>query len=58
MSSDCLTKLKGDLKPLFEILEVGSYEITVCTQSGKKEKAEITIAASKGRKPSVAEKEE
>ena len=58
MSSDCLTKLKGDLKPLFEILEVGSHEITVCTQSGKKEKAEITIAASKGRKPSVAEKEE
>ena len=36
MPSDCLTKLKGDLKPLFEILEVGNYEITVCTQSGEK----------------------
>ena len=58
MSSDCLTKLKGDLKPLFEILEGGSYEITACTQSGRKEKAEITIAASKGRKPSVAETKE
>ena len=38
MSADCLTKLKGDTKPLFEILEGGSYEITICNQSGKKEK--------------------
>ena len=38
MSADCLTKLKGDTKPLFEILEGGSYEITICNQSGRKEK--------------------
>ena len=38
MSSDCLTKLKGDTKPLYEILDEGTYEITLCTQSGKKEK--------------------
>ena len=38
MSADCLTKLKGDTKPLFEILEQCSYEITMSTQSGKKEK--------------------
>ena len=35
MSSDCLTKLKGDTKPLYEILDEGTYEITLCTQSGK-----------------------
>ena len=38
MSADCLTKLKGDTKPLYEILDGGSYEITICLQSGKKEK--------------------
>jgi hypothetical protein len=38
MSADCLTKLRGDTKPLFEILEQGTYEITICLQSGKKEK--------------------
>ena len=31
MSADCLTKLKGDLSPLFEIMEGGTYEITVCS---------------------------
>ena len=41
MSADCLTKLKGDTKPLFEILEQCSYEITMSTQSGKKEKKEL-----------------
>ena len=40
MSADCLTKLKGDLRPLFKIMEGGTYEITVCSQSGRKEKAE------------------
>ena len=38
LSADCLTKLRGDTKPLFEILEQGTYEITICLQSGKKEK--------------------
>ena len=38
MSADCLTKLKGDTAPLFEILENGTYEITICSQSGKKQK--------------------
>ena len=38
MSADCLTKLKGDTAPLFEILEGGTYEITICSQSGKKQK--------------------
>ena len=38
MSADCLTKLKGDTKPLYEILDGGTYEITICLQSGKKEK--------------------
>ena len=37
MSADALTKLKGDTKPLFEILEGKTYEITICSQSGKKE---------------------
>ena len=41
MSADCLTKLKGDTKPLFEILETHTYEITICTQSGRKEKQEM-----------------
>ena len=48
MSADCLTKLKGDLRPLLEIMEGGTYEITVCSQSGRKEKAE---AVTKGREP-------
>eukprot|EP00435_Cladocopium_sp_Y103_P019753 s2854_g4.t2 len=54
MSADCLTKLKGDLRPLFEIMEGGTYEITVCTQSGRKEKAEAVTNHSKGRKPEHA----
>ena len=41
MSADCLTKLKGDTKPFFQILEQCSYEITMSTQSGKKEKKEL-----------------
>ena len=40
MSADCLTKLRGDTKPLFEILEQHTYEITICSQSGRKEKQE------------------
>ena len=51
MSADCLTKLKGDLRPLLEIMEGGTYEITVCSQSGRKEKAE---AVTKGSKPERA----
>ena len=39
MCADCLTKLRGDTKPLFEILEGGTFHITICTQSGRKEKA-------------------
>ena len=44
MCADCLTKLRGDTKPLFEILEGGTYHITVCTQSGRKEKAQESVA--------------
>ena len=40
MSADCITKLRGDTKPLFEILEQHTYEITMCSQSGRKEKQE------------------
>ena len=36
MCADCLTKLKGDTKP---ILEGGTFQIPICTQSGRKEKA-------------------
>ena len=51
VSADCLTKLKGDLRPLFEIMEGGTCKITVCSQSGRKEKAE---AVTTGRKPEQA----
>ena len=44
MSADCLTKLRGDTKPLFEILEGGTYHITICTQSGRKEKAQESVS--------------
>ena len=40
MSADCLTKSQGDTKPFFEILEQHTYEITICSQSGRKEKQE------------------
>lgn len=44
MSADCLTKLKGDTKPLYEILEGGTYEISICNQSGRKTKQEQITA--------------
>ena len=34
MAADVLTKLKGDVRPLFEILEGGTYQIKVCLESG------------------------
>jgi hypothetical protein len=39
MAADVLTKLKGDARPLFEILEGGTYQIKLCTESGRKETA-------------------
>ena len=39
MAADVLTKLKGDSRPLFEILEGGTYQIKLCTESGRKETA-------------------
>lgn len=44
MSADCLTKLKGDTKPLYEILDGGTYQITICQVSGKKEKQQADAA--------------
>ena len=44
MSADCFTKLRGDTKPLFEILEGGTYHITICTQSGRKERAQEPVS--------------
>lgn len=40
MAADCLTKLKGETKLLYEILERGTYQIAVCKVSGRREKAE------------------
>ena len=39
MAADALTKLKGDTRPLFEILEGGTYQIKLCDESGRKETA-------------------
>ena len=39
MAADCLTKLRGESKLLYEILEQGVYQIKVCTVSGRREKA-------------------
>ena len=39
MAADCLTKLRGETKILYEILEMGFYQIKVCTVSGRREKA-------------------
>ena len=39
MAADCLTKLKGETKLLYEILERGVYQIKVCSVSGRREKA-------------------
>ena len=39
MAADALTKLKGDTRPLFEILEGGTYQIKLCEESGRKETA-------------------
>ena len=38
-AADILTELKGDSRPLFEILEDGTFQIIVCTESGRKEAA-------------------
>ena len=40
MAADCLTKLKGETKLLYEILKRGTYQIAVCKVSGRREKAE------------------
>ena len=39
MAADVLTQLNGDVRPLFEILEGGTYQIKLCTESGRKETA-------------------
>ena len=39
MAADALTKLKGDTRPLFEILEGGTFLIKLCLESGRKETA-------------------
>lgn len=39
MSADCLTKLKGEVKLLHDLLETNRYHIQVCKESGRKEKA-------------------
>ena len=39
MAADCLTKLKGDVKLLHDLLESNRYHIQVCKESGRKEKA-------------------
>ena len=46
MAADVLTKLKGDVRPLFEILEGGTYQIKVCLESGRKETARKNQEAS------------
>ena len=40
MCADCLTKLKGESKPLFDLLETNTYHIKKCKVSGRKELAE------------------
>ena len=49
MAADVLTKLKGDVRPLFEILEGGTYQIKVCLESGCKETARKSLEA--GNRP-------
>jgi len=39
MIADVLTKLKGDSKPLYDLLESWKYHIKPCVESGRKEKA-------------------
>ena len=39
MIADILTKLRGDAKPLYDLLQTWKYHIKPCTESGKKEKA-------------------
>ena len=36
MSADCLTKLKGEVKLLHDLLETNRYHIQVCKESGRK----------------------
>ena len=40
MCANCLTKLKGESKPLFDLLETNTYHIKKCKVSGRKELAE------------------
>ena len=49
MAADVLTKLKGDVRPLFEILEGGTYQIKVCLESGRTETARKSLEA--GNRP-------
>ena len=53
MSADALTKLKGDTRPLFEILEGGTYQIKLCLESGRKETARKNQAAKDEAQPSA-----
>ena len=39
MAANCLTKLRGETKILYEILETFFCQIKVCTVSGRREKA-------------------
>ena len=39
MAADILTKLSPDVKPFFDLMENGCYQIKICKMSGAKEKA-------------------
>ena len=47
MCADCLTKLRGDTRPLYEILDEGTYHIKQCEESGRKEAARTNAAKSR-----------
>ena len=38
MAADILTKINSDVKPFFDLMETGKYQIKVCKTSGAKEK--------------------
>ena len=42
MCADPLTKLRGDAEPLYALMDQNVFQITVCQESGRKEKARKT----------------
>ena len=58
MCADALTKLKGDTKPLYELLEKGVYRLKVNQESGRKEKAKSLEEGQKKIENTKAEREE